>query len=94
MASRTYMVGLKLALKGITKFVNRYETKIRENAGEGLWPVIQFLLALVEVALQILEANADSFGNYDGPISGLSSEYINQVNGAIAGWNAAVEDMD
>lgn len=91
MASRTYLVGLKLALKTIQHYVSKYQVQIETNGGTGLFAVLELILSLVEVALSIMEAASDPQGNFDAPVDVLSSTQINQVNAAVAAFNAAIE---
>lgn len=92
MASRTYMVGLKLALKAIQHYVSKYQTQIETNGGTGLFAVLELVLSLVEVALSIMEGASDPQGNFDEPVVTLSSVQINQVNAAVAAFNAAIAE--
>jgi hypothetical protein len=86
MAKRTYVVGLRLALLGLNKYINRYEKQLRENMGDGPFAALLFVLDLVGVCLDIIEAGSDAEGDWEGPEPTLSSANITQINAAIAAY--------
>lgn len=91
MSKRTYTVGLRLALVAIQKYIGKYEKQLRTNMGDGPYAVLVFILDLVAVALDILEAGSDAEGDWEGPEPTLSPANINQINAAIAAFNQRVD---
>lgn len=94
MAKRTYTVGLRLALIAINKYISKYEKQLRTNMGDGPYAVLMFILDLVGVAIDILEAGSDAEGDWEGPESTLSSENINQVSAAWVAFETRIGTID
>jgi len=90
MAKRVWIYGLVLATKALTSYIKKWETQIRQNAGDGVWALVEMLLGLAEILLRTIKQNENAEGDWLGAEEALSSATINQVQGVIAQWNVAV----
>lgn len=88
--ARTYMVGFRLAIDGLRRYVSKYSTQIEKNSWSFLWYLAEFLLDLAEIMLAIIEAQTPLGEAYDPDIVLDSSPYINQVQGAFDKFMASV----
>jgi len=89
-AKRIYIYGLKLAFQTVQKYVQKYATQIKENAGEGVYAAIDLIVGLCLVVIAIIDGNSDPEGDWMGPQSVLTSSQINQIHAEVAKFDAAV----
>jgi len=88
--TRTYIPGLVLAFKALKLFVTRYAVKIKENAGVGLYAVIELAIDLALIVLSLISGNSNNEGDFLSPLETLTSGQINLVKSGVSKFKAAL----
>jgi hypothetical protein len=83
LVTRTFLPGLVLAFTVLKRFVTRYAVKIKENAGEGLYAIIELVIDLALLVLGLMSGNSNDEGDFLSPMDTLSSAQINLVRAAV-----------
>jgi len=90
MAARTYLPKLMWLVKLIVTYAAKYRAKVVSTLGEEVATLLDFLLAIANQLIAIVEANSDAYGNYSTPVGdAVSSTHINAVRGAYNQFMAA-----
>lgn len=90
MAKRTKLPLLRSIADLIIRKVAKYEPTIRKNAGDGVWFLVELLLAVAGALVVVLEENSDPNGNFQDALSSPSPAQINAVKAAVAAYKSAV----
>lgn len=89
MAKKIGVYILAQVAKQVIIVARRNEQRIRTYGGEALWTLTEFLCAIAGILISVIEANENIEGDYQSPLSTLSSSVINQVEGAYQNFLAS-----
>lgn len=89
MAVRTYIPGIVVVANYLKRYLAKHAPTLREKMGDGLYSLLVLVVDLVIIMAEIIATNSDANGDFQSPLSTLTSTQINKIAGAYSRYQTS-----